>query len=389
MPDQRSKMSENGAKSGPVKAPGLEGVVALESELSFIDGQTGELVYRGYDIHDLAEHATFEEAIHLLWEGELPTQSQLDALNQQLREARELPKQVVDLLRQTPDDAHPMAALRTAVSSLAFHDPETEDMSADANRRKAIRLMARMPGVIAAFARLRQGKEPVAPLSEGSTAHNFLYMLNGEAPGEAAEKTFDVCLVLHADHGLNASTFTARVIGSTLSDIYSAVTGAIGALKGPLHGGANVEVMKMLMAIDQSDQEPAAFVKDRLTEKERVMGFGHRVYKTMDPRAAILRDMVEGLSEERGARKWYEYSMEILETMKREKELDPNVDFFSASVYHMLGIDIDLFTTIFALSRTTGWSAHLLEQWSANRLIRPRAEYVGPKGKSIKPLAAR
>ncbi len=389
MPDQRSKMSENGAKSGPVKAPGLEGVIALESELSFIDGQTGELVYRGYDIHDLAEHATFEEAIHLLWEGELPTQSQLDALNQQLREARELPKQVVDLLRQTPDDAHPMAALRTAVSSLAFHDPETEDMSADANRRKAIRLMARMPGVIAAFARLRQGKEPVAPLSEGSTAHNFLYMLNGEAPGEAAEKTFDVCLVLHADHGLNASTFTSRVIGSTLSDIYSAVTGAIGALKGPLHGGANVEVMKMLMAIDQSDQEPAAFVKDRLTEKERVMGFGHRVYKTMDPRAAILRDMVEGLSEERGARKWYEYSMEILETMKREKELDPNVDFFSASVYHMLGIDIDLFTTIFALSRTTGWSAHLLEQWSANRLIRPRAEYVGPKGKSIKPLAAR
>jgi len=382
-------MSENGAKSGPVKAPGLEGVIALESELSFIDGQAGELVYRGYDIHDLAEHATFEEAIHLLWEGELPTQSQLDALNQQLREARELPKQVVDLLRQTPDDAHPMAALRTAVSSLAFHDPETEDMSADANRRKAIRLMARMPGVIAAFARLRQGKEPVAPLSEGSTAHNFLYMLNGEAPGEAAEKTFDVCLVLHADHGLNASTFTSRVIGSTLSDIYSAVTGAIGALKGPLHGGANVEVMKMLMAIDQSDQEPAAFVKDRLTEKERVMGFGHRVYKTMDPRAAILRDMVEGLSEERGARKWYEYSMEILETMKREKELDPNVDFFSASVYHMLGIDIDLFTTIFALSRTTGWSAHLLEQWSANRLIRPRAEYVGPKGKSIKPLAAR
>mgnify|MGYP001220138859 CR=1 FL=1 len=377
------KTPEKKSKDGAVKAPGLKGVIALESELSYINGQTGELVYRGYDIYDLAEHASFEEVVHLLWHGELPTQQQLDALNEQLRDARALPSEVVDFLRQVPDDAHPMAVLRSAVSMLAHFDKETEDTSPEANRRKAVRLLARTPGCIAAYARLRAGKEPVAPLSDGSTARNFLYMLNGEEPGEAAERTFDVCLVLHADHGLNASTFTARVIGSTLSDMYSAVTGAIGALKGPLHGGANVEVMKMLKAIDESDQDPVRYVKDRLAAGERVMGFGHRVYKTMDPRAAILRGMVEALSEERDARHWYDYQVQIMETMKAEKNLDPNVDFFSASVYYMLGIDVDLFTTIFALSRTAGWTAHLLEQWSDNVLIRPRAEYVGPRDKRV------
>ena len=382
-------MPDKVANGSPVKAPGLEGVIALESELSFIDGQKGELVYRGYDIHDLAENASFEEVIHLLWEGELPTQAELDRLNKQLREARELPSEIIDFLRQTPSDAHPMAVLRSAVSALAHYDDETEDMDPEANRRKATRLLARMPAIIAAFARLRDGKEPVEPLSDGSTAHNFLYMLNGEEPGEAAEETFDVCLVLHADHGLNASTFTSRVIGSTLSDLYSAVTGAIGALKGPLHGGANVEVMKMLRDIHSSSKDPVQYVNDRLDEGERVMGFGHRVYKTMDPRAAILREMVGELSEERDARHWYDYQTAIMETMKQEKGLDPNVDFFSASVYYMLGIDIDLFTTIFALSRTTGWSAHLLEQWSANRLIRPRAEYVGEMGKTVTPIAER
>ena len=250
-----------------------------------------------------------------------------------------------------------------------------------------------VPTVIAAFDRLRKGKELVAPLQEESVAYDFLYMLNGERPGAAAVRTFDVCLVLHAEHGLNASTFTGRVVGATLADLYSAVTAAIGALKGPLHGGANIEVMKMLHAIDEGGGEgggdAAAYVRERLARKERVMGFGHRVYRTIDPRAVILRDMVEDLSEERGQRKWYDLSVAITETMEKEKGLYPNVDFFSASVYHMLGIDSDLFTPIFALSRTTGWTAHLLEQWKENRLIRPRAEYVGPRGLKVEPIEAR
>ena len=227
------------------------------------------------------------------------------------------------------------------------------------------------------------------PLKRGSTAFDFLYMLNAEEPGEAAEHTFDVCLVLHAEHGLNASTFTARVIGATLSDMYSAIAGAIGALKGPLHGGANIEVMRMLLEIDRTGQDPVEYIRGKLARKDRIMGFGHRVYKTLDPRAAILRDMVGTLSEERNARKWYDYSVKIMETMEQEKGLYPNVDFFSASVYHMLGIDSDLFTPIFALSRITGWTAHLLEQWKANRLIRPRAEYVGPRDLKVTPLHER
>jgi len=373
----------------PVKARGLEGVIALESELSDIDGQAGTLVYRGYSIEDLAANATFEEVVYLLWSGELPTQDKLDTLRSQLRAERTLPAPVLSILRNAPDDAHPMAVLRTAVSALAFHDRETEEMTPEANRRKATRLLARIPTVIAAFDRLRKGREAIEPLNEGSMAYNFLYMLNGEKPGEAAERTFDVCLVLHADHGLNASTFTSRVIGSTLSDMYSAVTGAIGALKGPLHGGANREVMRMLMDIDASGKDAAGYVQQRLANGEKVMGFGHRVYKTMDPRAAILREMVEELSEEQDQRKWFDYSTEIMETMKEERSIDPNVDFFSASTYHMLGLDPDLFTPIFALSRTAGWTAHLLEQWSDNRLIRPRAEYVGEHDNTFVPVEQR
>jgi citrate synthase len=376
-------------EAAPVKARGLEGVVALESELSFIDGQKGELVYRGYGIEDLAEHASFEEVVYLLWNGELPTEEQLDQLKSELRAERELPEQIIDILKGTPDSAHPMAVLRTAVSALAFHDDEAEVMEASANRRKATRLLARLPAIIAAFDRIRKGQDPIAPLDHGSMAYNFLYMLNGEEPGKAAERTFDVCLVLHADHGLNASTFTSRVIGSTLSDMYSAVSGAIGALKGPLHGGANREVMRMLMEIDEKGDDPREHVLKRLEGKEKVMGFGHRVYRTMDPRAAILRNMVEALSEERDQRKWYDYSIAIMNTMIEEKDINPNVDFFSASTYYMLGLDPDLFTPIFALSRTAGWTAHLLEQWSDNRLIRPRAEYVGPKGKTFVPLGDR
>jgi citrate synthase len=392
MNEKRSKT--NGASgdeqtSTVIKAEGLENVVALESEICSIDGQKGELVYRGYEIGDLAEHTSFEEVAHLLWKGELPTQQQLDALNDQLREARELSDPILDLLRQTPDDANPMAVLRTAVSALALHDSEANENSTEANYRKAMRLTAKMPTILAAYDRLRKGKEPVAPSKEGSIARDFLYMLNDEEPGEAAEHTFDVCLLLHAEHGLNASTFTNRVICSTLSDLYSSVSGAIGALKGPLHGGANIEVMKMLLELDESGEDPAAYIRQRLARKERIMGFGHRVYKTFDPRAAILRDMLKELSEERGDMRWYEAEHEILETMKAEKDLDPNVDFFSAAVYFMLGIDIDLYTPIFAMSRVVGWSAHAIEQLENNRLIRPRAEYVGPEARTVKPILDR
>ena len=388
MQDTLDKAGGNGAAQ-PIKSRGLEGVTALDSELSFIDGQKGELIYCGYDIHDLAAHTSFEEVAYLLWKGELPNRQQLGELNQQLRAERELPPMVLDMLRLVPEDANPMAALRTAVSALALFDGEAEDMSPEANYRKAIRLTARTPTIIAAFDRLRKGWEPVSPQKKGSTAFDFLYMLNGEEPGEAAEHTFDVCLVLHAEHGLNASTFTGRVIGATLSDIYASVTGAIGALKGPLHGGANIEVMKTLLELDRTGKKPAEFIREKLANKEKVMGFGHRVYKTMDPRATILREMVEDLSEERDARKWYDYSVEIMDTMVGDKNIYPNVDFFSASVYYMLGIDVDLYTPIFTMSRMTGWTAHLLEQWKENRLIRPRAEYVGPKGLTVTPLDER
>jgi citrate synthase len=387
MPDQNVK--ELTTDDAPIKARGLEGVIALESELSSIDGQEGKLIYRGYDINDLAEGASFEEVVYLLSNGELPTQDQLDELRQQLRAERTLPTPVMEFLRNIPDDAHPMAVLQTVVSALGLYDDEANAMDEASNRRKAVRILAQIPAIIAAFDRLRKGLEPISPLEDGSMARNFLYMLNGEEPGEAAERTFDVCLVLHADHGLNASTFTNRVIGSTMSDMYSAIPGAVGALKGPLHGGANREVMRMLLEIDEQGADPAEYVKEKLAAGERVMGFGHRVYRTMDPRAAILRDMVQELSEKEGALKWYEYSMAILETMRDEKGIDPNVDFFSASTYYQLGIDPDLFTPIFALSRTAGWTAHLFEQWADNRLIRPRAEYVGKRDRTFVPIDRR
>lgn len=373
----------------PVKAKGLEGVVALDTELSFIDGAAGVLIYAGYDIRDLARNATFEEVAYLLWKGRMPQRTELAELNGQLQAARRVSPMILEVLRATPEDANPMAALRTGVSALAHFDGEADDTSPEANYRKSIRLTAQLPTILATFDRLRKGKDVIAPYKNGSTAFNFLYMLNGEEPGEAAERTFDICLILHAEHGLNASTFAGRVIGATLSDLYSAVTGAIGALKGPLHGGANIEVMKMLQQLDASGVSPREFVLDKLSRKERIMGFGHRVYKTTDPRAAILREMVEALSEERGTRKWYDMSVEIMETMEQEKGLYPNVDYFSASVYHMLGIDTDLYTPIFAMSRVTGWTAHLLEQWKDNRLIRPRAEYTGPRDLTVVPIERR
>ncbi len=371
------------------KVRGLEGVIALESEICFIDGQKGELVYRGYDIEDLGANVGFEEVLYLLWNGKLPDRNELEALNRQLRSEREVPQPVLNSLKHVPANADATAVLRTAVSSLAFHDPEAEDMSPEANYRKAIRITARIPTLIAAFDRARKGLEIVRPTKTNSTAYDFLYMLNGKEPGEAAVRTFDAALVLHAEHGLNASTFAARVIASTLSDIYSAVTGALGALKGPLHGGANVNVMKMLLEIDRAGADPAEYVRERLARKERIMGFGHRVYKVLDPRAAILREMLLDLSEETGNRKWYEISTAIKNTVEQEKGLYPNVDYFSASVYYMLGIDIDLYTPIFGMSRIAGWTAHVLEQWKDNRLIRPRAEYVGPRTLKVVPIEAR
>ena len=300
-----------------------------------------------------------------------------------LQSERALPPAVVQLLREMPEDANPMSVLQTAVAALGVFDGETDDPSPEANYRKAVRLTARIPTLIAAFDRIRKGQEPVAPLGDGSTAFNFVYMLTGEKPGDQAERIFDACLTLHAEHGLNASTFTARVIGSTLSDMYSATAGAIGALKGPLHGGANIKVMQTLLEIDASGKDPREWVKEALGRKERIMGFGHRVYKTFDPRARLLRETSESLADERGQRKWYDISVAMMETVKSEKGLDPNVDFFSASVYYMLGIDTDLYTPIFALARITGWTAHLLEQWEDNRLIRPSADYVGQRDLSF------
>ena len=368
-------------KSTASSAPrGLEGVVALESAICDIDGQKGELIYAGYDIRDLARNCTFEEVAFLLWHNRLPNQNELDDLLRALASERTIPPMVHEIIAMTPEDADPMHVLRTAVSALALFDGEAEDMSAEANLRKSIRLTARIPTILAAFDRRRKGLEPIAPLAEGSTSKNFLYMLSGDVPGDAAERTFDACLVLHAEHGLNASTFAGRVIGATLSDIYSAITGAIGALKGPLHGGANIKVMKMLEEIDRAGESTTEYIGRKLGAGERIMGFGHRVYKTLDPRAAILRDMLDEMSAERGERKWYEMSVDIMETVKKQKGLDPNVDFFSASVYGTLEIPADLFTPIFAMSRITGWTAHLLEQWKENRLIRPRAAYVGNRG---------
>lgn len=368
---------------------GLEGIVAFSTNKSFIDGQEGTLIYSGYTIETLAENATFEEVCFLLWNNRLPNQQELDELTQKLQSNRELPEPVKNYISSTPDSAEPMAVLRTALSMLAdFHEKETEDAE-QFRINKAITITAKLPTIIAAFDRVRNGKDIVDPLDSHSTAFNFLYMLNGEEPGEQAEKTMDLCLILHAEHGMNASTFTGRVICSTESDMYSAVTGSIGALKGPLHGGANQAVMNMLMDIDENGSDPVEYIKERLEKKEKVMGFGHRVYKTMDPRARILRGMSKQLAEETGHETLYEWSEAILKTMKDEKNIDPNVDFFSATVYYSMGIKPDLYTCIFAMSRISGWTGHYIEQAENNRLIRPRALYTGEKDLDWVPVEER
>ena len=365
---------------------GLDGIVAFSTTKSFIDGQSGDLIYSGYHIDILAEKATFEEVCFLLWNDRLPNKQELDELNSSLRKQRSLPAPVLDYIKNTNKSAEPMAVLRSAVSMLAdFQDDDANDTDS------AIALTAKMPTIIAAFNRARQGKDIVEPLTGGSTAFNFLYMLNGEEPGEAAERTMDLCLVIHAEHGMNASTFTARTVCATESDMFSAITGAIGALKGPLHGGANTAVMNTLLTLKEQgeDADPVAFTKGKLERKEKLMGFGHRVYKTFDPRAFHLRKMSKALSEETGHEYLYNWSEAMVKTMKEEKNIDPNVDFFSATVYYSIGIQPDLYTCIFAMSRISGWTAHFFEQKANNRLIRPRALYVGEKNLEWTPIEER
>jgi citrate synthase len=364
--------------SNVVAPKGLEGIVATSSSICFIDGDAGVLSYRGIDIHELAERSTFEECAYLLWFGKLPNTSELAGFATQLTAARKLDPKVIDFLRSVPATATPMQVLRTAVSLLSIYDADEADSSHDANVRKSFRLTAQIPMIVATFDRIRKSKPVIEPDHKLSHAGNFLWMLTGERPSETATRAFDIALILHADHELNASTFAARVIAATLADIHSAITGAIGALKGPLHGGANEATMRLLYAIDKAGADPIEYVKQMFSEKKKISGFGHRVYHTEDPRATHLRRMSEELGRAAGSTKWFDLSRKIELFIKEEKKLNANVDFYSASTYTTLGVDIDLFTPIFAISRIAGWAAHVIEQHDDNRLIRPRADYVGP-----------
>ncbi len=367
---------------------GLRGVVAASSAIGDVDGERGELIYQGYDIHDLAAHATFEEVVYLLWHGRLPQQVELDELKRDLGAGYEVPAPIFELMRQFPRHAAPMDTLRTTISALAFYDEQARDISRAGALRTATRLTAQFPVIVAAIERLRQGQELIAPKPELNLASNFLYMLKGELPSEREAHIFDVCLLLHADHELNASTFTARVVAGTLADMYNATTAALGALSGPLHGGANTNVMKMLLQIGEVERAEA-FVHDALARKEKIMGIGHAVYKTEDPRATHLRKFSQEMGKRNGETKWHDISRKIEEIVHREKGMYPNVDFYSASTYYMMGIPLDLYTPIFAVSRISGWTGHILEQYANNKLIRPRAEYIGPRGLKYAPITER
>lgn len=367
---------------------GLEDVIAAQTSISDIDGTQGRLFYVGYDIHDLAPNASFEEIIYLLHHLSLPTKGQLDTLREQLKAERALGEHDMDLMRVMAGKTSPMSILRTTVSGMSANDPDGWDQSPEANLRKAMRLTARFPTIIAAYEHLRNGTEPIAPDPHLSHAANFLYMLTGERPNADAARVLDMCLVLHADHTMNASTFTARCIASTLSDIHSATTGAIASLKGPLHGGANEQVMKMLLEIKEPARA-AEYVQSLLAHRVKIMGFGHRVYKTEDPRATHLRRLSKQLGDQTGETQWYEISRKIEETVLAEKGLYPNVDFYAASVYYSLKIPIDLFTPVFAASRVAGWTAHIREQYDDNRIIRPESEYIGPRARAWQPIEER
>ncbi|WP_435319669.1 citrate synthase [Haloarchaeobius sp. TZWSO28] len=360
---------------------GLEGVLVAESDLSFIDGDEGRLIYRGYAIEDLARDASYEEVLYLLWHGKLPNREELDDFTAQMAAERHVDEGVMETVRELAEqDEEPMAALRTTVSQLSAYDPDAdaESTDEDANLRKGRRITAKIPTILAAFVRIRNGDDPVEPRDDLSHAANFLYMLNDEEPDDVLAETFDMALVLHADHGLNASTFTTMVISSTLADLHSTIPGGIGALSGSLHGGANQDVMEALLELEESGKDPVEWVEDRLDAGERVPGFGHRVYNVKDPRAKILSEKSEELGQAAGTPQWHDYSVAIEEYLTAEKGLAPNVDFYSASTYYQMGIPIDIYTPIFVMSRVGGWIAHVLEQYDDNRLIRPRARYVGP-----------
>ncbi len=367
----------NEAAKSPAASKGLKGVVAADSAICDIDGLLGKLIYRGYSIHDLAERSTFEEVVFLLLNGELPTRPQLAEMTTALAKHRQVTPAVLTFLKTLPKEVNPMAALRTAISLEGAYDPLSEVNTNEANWEKSLRLVGLTASVVASFQRIRQGLEPLPPRSDLSHAANFLYMLNGKEPTAAAAHAMDLVLILHAEHGFNASTFAARVIAATLSDLYSVITGAIGALKGPLHGGANTEVLKTLMEVGDV-AKVADWVAQKRAKKEVFMGFGHAVYQVADPRARHLKTLAEKLGHDCGNTQWYDLSVEI------EKQVDAvihrpcNVDFYSASLQYYMGIPGDLFTCIFAVSRVSGWCAHVLEQWIDNKIIRPSSNYTGP-----------
>ncbi|MDQ2747511.1 MAG: citrate synthase [Acidobacteriota bacterium] len=357
---------------------GLRGVVAAQSAIGDVNGETGVLIYQGYDIHDLAENSTFEEVIFLLWNGRLPQARELGDLIEQFQSNYEVPDQVLQMMQMFPKDANPMDVLRTTVSALGFYDKDGHATDRETAVRTAVKLTAQIGTLVAAWERVRTDKVLIAPDKTLSIAENFLYMFTGEKPEADEAKIFDTALILHADHELNASTFTTRVIAGTLADIYGAVTGGIAALAGPLHGGANTNVMKMLKEIG-SEEAIDGWLDKALEEKRKIMGIGHAVYKTEDPRATWLRKFSKQLSEKKGEMKWFNMSQKIEKAMLDKKGMYPNVDFYSASAYYLMDIPLDQFTPIFAISRVSGWTGHILEQYGNNKLIRPRAEYIGKR----------
>ncbi|MBK7934982.1 MAG: citrate synthase [Acidobacteria bacterium] len=377
-----------GTETTAAAAAGLRGVVAAQSAIGDVNGEQGILIYQGYDIHDLAEHSTFEEVVYLLWHGRLPNAAELAELNAEIRANYEVPAEIITLMKQFPKTADPMDVLRTSVSSLDFFDPNGHGTDRENATKAAIKLTAQIGTIAAAWDRIRNGKEVVAPDHTLSIAANFMYMLRGERADADEERMFDVCLILHADHELNASTFTTRVVSGTLAGMYGAVTAGIAALAGPLHGGANTNVMKMLIEIG-SLEAVDGWLEKALEEKRKIMGIGHAVYKTEDPRATWLRKYSRHMGEKKGELKWFEMSQRIEQLMLEKKGMHPNVDFYSASTYYLMGIALDMYTPIFAVSRISGWTGHILEQYSHNKLIRPRAEYIGARDLKYVPIGER